>query len=294
MANRKLFSILNLLSVIILITWNGYANTGNFNGKTVGELSAEYNNLFTPASYAFSIWGLIFISLLVFAIYGVYQAFSKTALEKTQSLANETSREYNTYSSSYDPKIDIVKSTAPWFLTANIFCMLWVGFWLEEMILISVVCMLGILISLIMCLRKLDMEVWDAPFPIIAFVWWPLCLYSGWISVATIANFSAWLNSSFEIAMGTQITWTIVIIVAAAAINLLMIIYRCMREFAIVGAWALVAIYMRHSGELTSIAYTALGGAILLLVAAGIHGSQNTDTNPFFKMQEWLKSRKTA
>ena len=35
---------------------------------------------------------------------------------------------------------------------------------------------------------RLNMERWDAPFPIIAFVWWPICIYSGWIAVATIAN----------------------------------------------------------------------------------------------------------
>ena len=258
--------------------------------RPVGDLSAEYNNLFTPASYAFSIWGLIFIMLLVFALYGVYQAFSKQGLDNAQRLADHTSRDYHRSGKAYDPKVDFVISTAPWFLLANIFCTVWVAFWLEEMVLISVICMLGILVSLIACLSKLKMEIWDAPFPIIAFVWWPLCLYSGWISVATVANVSAWLNSSYDIAIETQETFTLVMIVAATLINLLMIIFKNMREFAIVGAWALAAIYVRHADSLETIAYTALGGAILLLIAAGIHGSRNTDTNPFKKMLEWRGS----
>ncbi|MDO1502593.1 hypothetical protein Q2T40_20920 [Winogradskyella maritima] len=40
--------------------------------------------------------------------------------------------------------------------------------------------------------------------------------------------------------------WTILMIFAAVVINLLIILKRNMREFAMVGVWALVAIYIRH------------------------------------------------
>jgi hypothetical protein len=275
--SRKIYSILNLISIIILIAWNGYANTGNFNGKTVGDLSAEYNNLFTPASYAFSIWGLIFLMLMVFGIYGVYSAFA----EASTAVPEKGVPSYKT---------DFVKTTAPYFLIANIFCTIWVGFWLEEMVAISVICMLGILISLLLCVKKLDMEIWDAPFPIIAFVWWPLCLYSGWISVATIANVSAWLNSSYDIPMDVQIYVTIAMIIVAFLVNLGMIVYRNMREFAMVGVWALVAIFVRHQDDYSTIAYIALTCAILLLINTGIHGARNAKTNPFKKLREWRQS----
>jgi hypothetical protein len=274
--SRKIYSVLNLVSIIILIAWNGYANTGNFNGKTVGDLSAEYNNLFTPASYAFSIWGLIFLMLMVFGIYGVYAAFAKNST----AVPAKGVPSYQT---------DFIKTTAPWFLIANVFCSVWVAFWLEEMVAISVICMLGILVSLLICVKKLDISIWDAPFPIIAFVWWPLCLYSGWISVATIANVSAWLNSSYEIPIDVQINTTIAMIIVACVINLGMIIYRNMREFALVGVWALVAIFIRHQNEYNSIAYTAIICAVILLIATGIHGARSVDTNPFKKFVEWRK-----
>lgn len=142
---KKLIAVLNLISIIFLIAWNGFANTGNYNGKTVGELSAEYNNLFTPASYAFSIWGgLIFLMLLVFGIYGVYIAFAKAKQSQPT-----------------DYREDFLKTTAPWFLFANIFCSAWVAFWLDEMVGVSVICMLGILVSLLICVKKIrhgDME----------------------------------------------------------------------------------------------------------------------------------------
>jgi hypothetical protein len=276
--SRKLTSILNLLSVVILIAWNGYANTGNYNGKSVGELSAEYDNLFTPASYAFSIWGIIFTMLTVFGIYGVYVSFSKKHQERKKNY-----------------KSDFVHTTNPWFLAANIFCGLWVALWLDENIAASVVMMFGILLCLLMCVRQLDMEIWDAPFPVIAFIWWPLCLYSGWISVATIANVSAWLNGTYEIALETQIIITIVMISVAFIINSLMIWLRNMREFALVGVWALVAIYVRFQSEVeiidasdsSLIAYTALGLAIALFIQIGVHGAMNTKTNPGKKFIEW-------
>jgi hypothetical protein len=279
--SRKITSILNLLSVIILIAWNGYANTGNYNGKSVGELSAEYDNLFTPASYAFSIWGIIFVMLLVFGIYGVYVSFSKSHQAEKRNY-----------------KTDFIQTTSTWFLAANIFCGLWVALWLDEHIAASVVMMLGILYCLLMCVRQLDMEIWDAPFPIIAFVWWPLCLYSGWISVATIANIAAWLNGTYDIAVTTQVYITLLMIFVAFLVNLGMVIYRNMREFALVGVWALVAIFIRFRTPMdgisklatNQIAYLAIGLASILTIVIAIHGARNLKTNPFKKLMEWKAS----
>lgn len=276
---NKVFSIANLISVVFLIAWNAYANTGNYNGKTVGDLSAEYSNLFTPAPYAFSIWGLIFLMLLVFGVYGVVIAFAKA--KSTVSCPEEHKQ------SGY--RTDVVKTTAPWFLLGNIFCSAWVAFWLDEMLGISVICMLGILACLLVCVKNLDMEVWDAPITVIACVWWPLSLYSGWICVATIANIAAWLNGRFDIALGTQVYSTLTMITVAFLVNLGMVYYRNMREFAMVGVWALVAIYVRFKDGLTilndsqsaQIAYLALGFAVLLVVFIGIHGIRNFKTNPF-------------
>lgn len=225
----KLYSILNLISVIFLIAWNGYANTGNYNGKSVGDLSAEYNNLFTPASYAFSIWGIIFLMLLVFGVYGVYTAFAKAEISTTDL-----------------PITNVVEKTAPWFLIANVFCSLWVVFWLDELVGISVLCMLGILISLLICVIKLQIEQVKASSQERFFSWLPISLYTGWISVATVANFSAWLNSSFEIALETQELTMVAILLVIFVIYITMLLLKNMRVYTMVGVWALIAIAVRH------------------------------------------------
>ena len=128
------------------------------------------------------------------------------------------------------------------------------------------------------------MELWDAPLKIIAFTWWPICLYSGWITVATIANIAAYLSKiGWDGGFLSEEIWTIIMILAATLINAIIIFKRNMREFALVGVWALFAIFVRHNGELNSVAYTALAGAIVLFLLAGYHGYKNRETNPFVR-----------
>ncbi len=50
-----------------------YASTAFlFGDSDTGDVSDKYSTLFTPAGYAFSIWGLIYLAL---GAYVVYQAF---------------------------------------------------------------------------------------------------------------------------------------------------------------------------------------------------------------------------
>jgi benzodiazapine receptor len=66
--------IANLGALAVTIIANLLSNILMFDGKTVGEISDAYPNLFTPAGYVFSIWGLIYTLLLLFA---VFQALPK-------------------------------------------------------------------------------------------------------------------------------------------------------------------------------------------------------------------------
>ena len=74
---NKLLSIINLLAVFAIIYWNYYTIAVGFNGNDVGSLSDKYGNLFTPASYAFSIWGVIFLSLIAITVFMVKTAWSE-------------------------------------------------------------------------------------------------------------------------------------------------------------------------------------------------------------------------
>ena len=61
--------ILVVLSVIITIVMNFLANALPLNGLNTGEISDRFKVYFVPAGYVFSIWGLIYIGLIAYAIF---------------------------------------------------------------------------------------------------------------------------------------------------------------------------------------------------------------------------------
>jgi len=257
----KKLSVLNFLSVILVIAVNYFARAGRFNNNTIASLSREYDNLFTPAGYAFSIWGIIFISLLFYTGFQLYRSFTSF------------------FDSGY------ILKTGYWFIIANLANALWVIVWLYEHTFISVIVMFVILGSLLKIVKNTNMERWDAPLKTIAFTWWPICLYAGWIAVASIANVAAYLSKiGWDGWILSKSQWTVIMICIAVIVNSLMIYKRNMREFALVGVWALIAIYVRHESGNQLIAYSAIGGAILLAVYISYHGFVNRKTNPFFRL----------
>src|SRR5665647_795485 len=59
---------INILFFAVMIVMNYLANALPLNGKTTGELSDAFPNLFVPAGLTFSIWGVIYLLLLVFCV----------------------------------------------------------------------------------------------------------------------------------------------------------------------------------------------------------------------------------
>ncbi len=253
---KKLIGIINLISVIAIVYWNYYVSTGSINGNKMGQLSNEINSLFTPAGYAFSIWGIIYLALFINAIWYLIQAFKN---KHQETLAQQ----------------------GIWLTVANIASGFWLWFWLNEQFLLSVLLILVILISLMVAVVRLKMEKWNAPAKIIGFVWWPISLYSGWITVATVTNIAAYLKiENFSLFFSEEV-WTIIMILITTALFLYFLYTRYMREFNAVAVWALIAIAVRHWGELNSIAFTAVGCASLLLVLSLIQGFKYRKGNPF-------------
>jgi len=73
--SRLLFlAVLNLIGFLGTVIVNGLSSALPINGKTAGELSDQYPNLFVPAGLTFSIWGVIYILLAIFVIYGLIMA----------------------------------------------------------------------------------------------------------------------------------------------------------------------------------------------------------------------------
>lgn len=244
--------VLNTLSLLFTLVMNGLSNKGMFNGKTVGQVSAEFETLFAPAGYAFSIWGVIYILLILFV-----------------------SRQWVAWLKQND---DLeLKNTGIWFALSNLANGTWIVAWLNGKIGVSVILMLILLISLIVLAVKLRLEIWNAPMKIKIFVWWPICVYFGWIIVATVANISAFLVSiDWHGGFLNEQTWTIVMIITALAIYLLLIYFRNLREAAFVGIWALIAIAVKQWHVHPSIVVTAIFSSVVLFIAIFINALNKT------------------
>ncbi len=256
---QQMLSILNMVAVLFTIGINYYSQMYGINGNRVGEMSERYQNLFTPAGYAFAIWGIIFFALILFSGYQIY----RTIIHKRT--------------------FDFISQSGLWFALGTVATGLWVIVWLYNYTFISVLVMLLILFSLIKVVVNTNMELWQAPRKTIVFGWWPISIFTGWIAVATIANISAYLSKiGWDGGPLTAATWAILMIVIATVLNLILIFTRGMREFALVGVWALYAIYVRHQNSYETIATTAIVGAVIILISIFGHAFTNRKINPFY------------
>ncbi len=66
----------NLIAILATFLMNIYVNISPPGGQTIGEISNTIfkDVLITPASYAFAIWGLIYLGLISFGIYQILPA----------------------------------------------------------------------------------------------------------------------------------------------------------------------------------------------------------------------------
>ncbi len=255
---KKRLSILNLASVILVIAINYISQAIRINETTIGEVSNKYFNLFTPASYAFAIWGLIFIALIAYGIYQVRMAFFS------------------------DKPSSFIDKTGYWFILANFLNCIWVFVFAYEYTGLSVIVMFGILFSLVQSIRKTNMNRESVSRSTIIFGWLPIGIYCGWIAVATIANLAAYLSKlNWDGAFFSEQQWTVIMMTIATLLNIYMVWKRNMREFALVGVWALFAIYVRHSDRIDTLANMALTCSIILTLVVTAHIIQNRNTNPF-------------
>ena len=254
---KRLLQISNAVALIVTIVINYLSNSGSLNGKTVADISGKYHNYFTPAGYAFSIWGVIYIGLLGFVFYTGGSLFKKD-------------RDHNTLGN------DVVLQIGWWFVISCIGNSFWIIAWLYEYLWITVILMLIVLFSLLKIIINTRMELDFHPIKKYVFVFWPFAIYAGWISVALIADIAAWLTKIEWNGWGiSQSTWTVIMIVVAGAINIFMIWKRNLREYALVGVWALVAIAVANRDGIKPIVYSSIIVAAIIFINISIHALKN-------------------
>ena len=223
MLNRPVvFQAVNIVAYVVTLIVNGLAgSTTIIGGVTSADVSDMYPTLVTPAGFTFAIWGIIYALLALFVI---YQALPKN---KDKPFLGQVS----------------------WFFgLSSIFNILWLVLWHYDFVTYSVILMLGLLTSLILVYRRLDIGRAAVTIKEMAFVHLPFSVYLGWISIATIANISVALTAIGWDGFGIEAsTWAILIIVVALVLSLAMIVLRKDIAFCCVVIWALFGILSKQA-----------------------------------------------
>lgn len=253
-----LLVLANTITLIIMLIANYLANTGSFFPATVAEISQRYPSLFTPAGYAFSIWSVIFAGCIGFTIFQWHLVYnSKNTL--------------------------IIKQTGIWFLVSNLCNAAWLVAWTTNNIGYSVILIMALLLSLCRLVVRLRLELDQVSKKVIVLVWWPITIYTGWVMVASIACIAAWLVSvnwnGWNVA---ESTWAIAMLVIAGIIYILLVTNRHLREAAMVGIWAFIAIAVKQWHDNNAVAVAAILVSIILLVIIIIQAYQHRSSNAFF------------
>jgi len=213
--------LLVLISYIAMIIVNAMANIVPINDITTGGVSDLYRNFFTPAPITFSIWGLIYLLL---AGYVIYQFFIKNVDARTLN------------------RIGLL------FIISSLSNSLWIFAWHHLLIGLSLTLIIIMFLSLgtsVRLLKSFDLNKKNR-----IFLRLPFSFYFGWITVATIANTTAFLVSIDWNGFGLEESiWTCIIIMVGALLGSAFTLINRDHIYGLVIIWAYAGIFIRHTSD---------------------------------------------
>lgn len=227
-----------LAATVLTLVMNYLSNALPLFGNSNAEVSDRLPNAFTPAGLTFAVWGPIFLGLLVFAVYQALPAQRGARLDRL-----------------FWP-----------FLLGNLLNVAWLLAFQSLNIGLSVVIMLALLVVLV----RLYLSVRSLP-PQGAERWTlqlPVSLYLAWISVATIANITAFLVSAGVTQSFLGIAgpvWSALLLVVAAAIGVFFLWRFRDYAFAAVLLWAFYGVYVARPEVSTVVLGAAVAADLVLL-----------------------------
>lgn len=213
------------VSFLLMVSVNILANKLPINGIKTGEVSAFYENLFTPAGFTFGIWVFIYLLLAGYILYhlGLIQT-------------NKTK-----------PNGDLLNKIGLYFSISSIANTAWIISWHYHLIALSMVFMIIILV----CLIKIVKDINNGNLLLLRekiFIRLPFSVYFGWITVATIANATALLVSLGWGGFGiSEPTWTMIVILLGLVIGTTTILRNTDIAYGLVIIWAYIGILVKHT-----------------------------------------------
>lgn len=212
-------------------------------GDPIGQRSDGSRTLITPAGWAFSIWGLLYLGCGIFAVW--------------QALPGQ--------------KSNALLGRIAW-PAAGIFFLngLWATYTqFADLTAISVIIIVAGLACALTCLRRLSGnwqmltagERWLAA-PV-------LCALAGWLTAATIVNVAAALTyHGLAELFPKALTAAVIVVVGGLIVAAATARSRGCPWYALPFLWALLAIYLAGGQQEQSVAYAAIAAAIIVAIAA--------------------------
>ena len=219
--DELLMKVIVATTYVIMIVINALANILPINGISTGDVSDLYANLFAPAGYTFLIWSIIYLALGGFVVFQFKSTY-------------------------YSPETGaMIQNMRKWFSVSSVANAFWIVSWHYDLIVVSMLLMLVILVALIKCmflihtakLTSLERRWAQVPFSI----------YFGWITVATIANFTTLLVYADWNGFGLRLdAWTSAIVIIGLGISIMTIIRFKDVIYGFVILWAYGGILSKH------------------------------------------------
>lgn len=230
--------VLVLLAILANVAFN-YAYTklplGLVDMKTASD---RYPNLFTPAPWAFSIWGAIYLAWIVWAVAGLLPSRRSVSLHD---------------------------GTAALLILLNVLGTVWIlEFVLGNVGTAQVVIGAMFVAGWVAFRRALEgaRSYWSVL---------PFSLFLGWITVANLANLAAWMTQAN---VWVDVPWAQVFLAVAALAG--MVVGFMYREpvHPLVVAWAALAIASKSHGVDARVSTAAIAAAGISIVVSAVNAAR--------------------
>ncbi len=244
---NNLRQIVVVISVIVTIVINILADALPIAGTNTAAISNSFHVYFVPAGYVFSIWGIIYIGLIAYAIF--------------QALPSQKE----------NPRL---QASGWWVVLGGVANCAWIFLWHYEIFVLTLLMTALLLVTLIFAYLRLGIgdyrvsagETWAVRVPI--------SVYLGWATVATIANATAVLDFVNWDRFGlSPEAWMAIILGVVVLIGGLMSFRRRDIAYTLVLLWALAGIAAKFpaAGLVTTATWIAFILVALALPAAFLY-----------------------
>lgn len=236
---------IHLAALVLVLAVNALANILPINGYNTGQISGFYPNYFVPAGFTFGIWAIIYFMLIGFVVIGFFAAYSSH------------------FNSSARKAIELI---SPFFLITCLLNAGWIVAWHYLFLRISLVIMIAFLVILVLGYLRIKSSKNEYGLTYRIWVYHVFVVYLAWISVATIANFTAlFVNMGWQGEPFHPQYWAVALVMIALILGIFFVGKLKEPAYGFVLSWAFFGIYSGQVIASRTVGITAAFAVCFLL-----------------------------